>query len=522
MSDQTLIRCEGLRFAWRVEPILDGLNWHWQRGQHWAVLGGNGSGKSTLAALLLDRIRPNAGRIEYHPAITEQRIELVAFEEHAKLMARDQRLDDSETRDDAFDAGTLVIDYLQSAYVRAKAHYADKAAFQQRLQELIQHWQIEALLKQGLRYISTGQSRRVLLVHALLCKPKLLILDNPGDGLDADSQRQLNADISALCQREGQREHRSEDQNNSDSHEMAVLLLVKQRREIPAGITHLLKLEQGRSAFQGPLDQAPESQAKSERGKAIPEYRTESKATNAAIPLVDISGAQVRFQDKIVLSDVHWRLLHGQHTVISGPNGAGKTTLLNLLYGANDKAWAQPVSLFGKPRGSGESLADIRSHFGWVNTQQQLTYMNRTPCLEVLCSGFEDTLGGSAQINDRHQIIARQWLNWLDMASLSNTHFGRLSFGQQRLLLIVRAAIKQPEILVLDEPYLGLDEEHRQQAMSLVNALVAAGNSTVLFVSHHREDWPTGLQQQLALEPHPGGGYTTVTMPLVEGRSGQA
>ncbi len=140
----------------------------------------------------------------------------------------------------------------------------------------------------------------------------------------------------------------------------------------------------------------------------------------------------------------------------------------------------------------------------------------------VLCSGFEDTLGGSAQINDRHQIIARQWLNWLDMASLSNTHFGRLSFGQQRLLLIVRAAIKQPEILVLDEPYLGLDEEHRQQAMSLVNALVAAGNSTVLFVSHHREDWPTGLQQQLALEPHPGGGYTTVTMPLVEGRSGQA
>lgn len=502
MPQETLIRCEGLRFAWRVEPILDGLSWHWQTGQHWAVLGGNGSGKNTLAALLLDRIRPNAGTIQTHPELNEQLIELVAFEEHANLMARDQRLDDSETREDAFDAGTLVIDYLNTAYTRAKARYQDAEAFQQRLQQLVEHWQLQTLLKQGLRYISTGQSRRVLLVRALLCKPRILILDNPGDGLDASSQQRLNADISALCRGDGQQ------------HEMGVLLLVKQRREIPEGITHLLQLKQGRSAFQGPIGEAALKRDLNAQRKPIPDYTADRQPFEQSSTLVDIAGANVRFQDKTVLTDVHWRLNIGQHTVISGPNGAGKTTLLNLLYGANDKAWAQPVSLFGKPRGSGESLADIRSHFGWVNTQQQLTHMNRTPCLDVLCSGFEDTLGGSAQINDRHQLIARQWLNWLEMAHLGSTYFGRLSFGQQRLLLIVRAAIKQPQILVLDEPYLGLDDEHREQAMSLVDALIAAGKSTVLFVSHHPEDWPAGLRQQLALEAHPEGGYTTVSKPI--------
>lgn len=498
MSQETLIRCEGLRFAWRVEPILDGLDWHWQAGQHWAVLGGNGSGKSTLAALLLDRIRPNAGSIQRHPELSDDRIELVAFEEHATLMARDQRLDDSETRDDAFDAGTLVIDYLRSAFIRAKHRYRDHAEFDQQLLAFVEHWQLQPLLEQGLRYISTGQSRRVLMVHALLCRPRLLILDNPGDGLDQASQERLNSDISQLCR-------------NND---LALLLLVKQRREIPAGITHLLQLQQGKAHYQGPIEQASPGQTSTTACKPIPAYSAHQQPQTTLETLVEIKGANVRFREKTILTDVNWDLKSGQHTVISGPNGAGKTTLLNLLYGANDKAWAQPVSLFGKPRGSGESLADIRAHFGWVNTQQQLTHMNRTPCLEVLCSGFEDTLGGSAQINDRHQIVARQWLNWLDMAALAITHFGRLSFGQQRLLLIVRAAIKQPDILVLDEPYLGLDDEHRDQAMALVDALINAGHSTVLFVSHHPEDWPRGLKQQLALEPHPAGGYTTRSKEL--------
>lgn len=217
--------------------------------------------------------------------------------------------------------------------------------------------------------------------------------------------------------------------------------------------------------------------------------------------LLELRGVNVRYGDITVLQDLDWTLRPGQHCSISGPNGSGKTTLLSLINGDNHQAYGQDITLFGRRRGSGESVWDIKQKFGLLSTQLHLNHVRGMRVLEVVVSGFFDTIGLYDDWGDQQRQIADQWLQALGMSGMGREPFDTLSFGMQRMVLLARAMVKSPVILLLDEPCLGLDGHHADIILQAVDHIAENSDSQVLFVSHSAGETPICINQWLEFVP---------------------
>lgn len=486
MNAGTIIHLDKVWAGYRVDPVLKDISWTWQRGQQWAILGGNGAGKTALANLLTDRLRPQRGRLERLADLDPiGDILHLSFEMQRELIDHDIRFDDSETRDDAFDKGTTVRQIVRQ-----------KGLEDERFQEIVQRCHIDHILDRGIRYVSTGESRKALLARALFNQPRLLILDNPFEGLDRQAQQELATLINQLL----------------DS-PLQVLLLIKQRQEIPDNITHVLELDHGqivhlgtRKEVLGAATTAPQGISLGELPAAIDRHYTVDRNK----PLLELNHVSVSYQSQPILTDIKWTFDWGQHCCINGPNGAGKSTLLSLLSGDNHKAYGQDIRLFGHRRGSGESIWDLKQRFGVVSTQLQLNQNGRTRVAEVIASGLYDSVGLYQPCSGRDRKTALQWLEVMGLGDIATHFFNQLSFGQQRLTMLARALVKSPLVLILDEPCIGLDDAHRQMFLAILDKIAARGDCHLLYVSHTIDEMPACINQTLKLIVHPSGGYTGV------------
>ncbi|WP_101759162.1 ATP-binding cassette domain-containing protein [Oceanicoccus sp. KOV_DT_Chl] len=470
--------------AYRTDPILRDINWKWQDDQQWAILGGNGAGKSAIAHLMTDQLRPQRGEILRQPTIDpEHDILHLSFELQQKLIEHDIRFDDSETRDDAFDVGTTVKQIVLQKQIETS-----------RFTEIAKQCHIEHILDRGIRFVSTGESRKALLARALLNPPKVLILDNPFEGLDKQSQQELHNLIDTLL-----------------LSPIKVLLLIKQSDEIPDNISHVMHLQQGNIMALGERQTVLAAASQQQHQLVIadlPVAMERRYAVDKAQPLIALNHVNVSYKEQAILTDINWTLNWGQHCCIAGPNGAGKSTLLSLLSGDNHKAYGQDIQLFGNTRGSGESIWELKEKFGVVNTQLQLNHVGRTRVAEVIASGLYDSVGLYHQCSGKDRKIALDWLKVMGLEDIATQFFNRLSFGQQRLAMLARAMVKSPLVLVLDEPCIGLDEEHRQLILALIDKIADRGECHILYVSHSANEMPSCINQQLLLQPHPDGGFT--------------
>jgi molybdate transport system ATP-binding protein len=206
------------------------------------------------------------------------------------------------------------------------------------------------------------------------------------------------------------------------------------------------------------------------------------------LPLVDLKDGHVRYGDQQVFEHLDFRVAAGQHTLIEGPNGSGKSSLLDMLTGDHPQAYANELYLFGRRRGSGETVWDIKKRVGSVSGRLHRDYRVGASVEEVLLSGLYDSIGVYQRPEPSHLARARAWLSWLELGLTPATAFRELSFGQQRLVLIARAAIKVPPLLVLDEPTSGLDNDNRARALDLVESLCSQQKSTVLMVTHRADE----------------------------------
>ena len=490
MNTDTIIHFSKVWAAYRIDPILQDFDWTWRQGEQWAILGGNGAGKSAVAHLMTDTLRPQRGQIarqaDLHP---EHDIQHLSFELQRQLIDHDIRFDDSEARDDAFDVGTTV------RQIVLHDHPEDE-----QFARIAKQCRIEHILDRGIRFVSTGESRKTLLARALLNPPKVLILDNPFEGLDRESQGELKDLINELLL--------------SSLH---ILLLIKQTDEIPENIDHILWLEQGKIEASGPRD--------SVLAKAVQQTSTITLGDLPAAserhyvidnnkPLLALEHVNVSYGELPILNDVNWTLDWGQHCCISGPNGAGKSTLLSLLSGDNHKAYGQHISLFGQQRGSGESIWELKQKFGVVSTQLQLNHVGRTRVAEVVASGLYDSVGLYKTCSGKDKKIAMDWLKVMGLEDIATHFFNQISFGQQRLAMLARAMVKSPLVLILDEPCIGLDRPHRELILALTDKIAERGDCHILYVSHSANEMPRCINQQLTLVPHPSGGYTGLVTPF--------
>jgi molybdate transport system ATP-binding protein len=467
--------------------FLRGFDWSAAPGEQWAVLGPNGAGKSVLAQLLAGALHPASGELTLADDIAPARIAWVSFEAQRELCAADTRHDISDYLENAVDAGTTVRALLEAA-ARRPGRVAEVAAT----------LGIEALMERGIRFLSSGEARRTLFAQALLMEPRLMVLDNPYEGVDRASRRILRALVDELL--------------GGPTH---VLLLTRRPQDIAPGFSHVLLLEHGQVLDRGPRAAVLEGAAMQRLSRAgaqlapvpLPAEPDAASAEPCDGPLIELQDVHAHYGEHEVLDGVCLRLDPGEHLCIAGPNGCGKSTLLALICGDNPRAYGQQVRLFGRLRGSGESVWEIKRRFGIVSNQLHLSYPARTRAFDVVASGFFDTLGLYDTCGPRQAQLAREWLAALGLSGRAGERFDALSFGEQRMMLVARAMVKNPPILILDEPCSGLDEANRRRVLELIDRIGHESRTQMLYVSHEAEEMPACITRRLEFRRDAGGRY---------------
>ena len=454
-------------------------------GESWAFVGTNGSGKSALARALSGELTQLKG--ERHSTFT--RVTRLSFEQLQKLVSDEwQRNNTDLLSPGEEDTGRTTAEIIQ-----------DEVKDSGRCQQLAEQFGITGLLERRFKYLSTGETRKTLLCQALMSEPDLLILDEPFDGLDVHSREQLALLLETL-NRQG----------------YTLVLVLNRFDEIPSFVQYAGVLadcaltETGeKSAL---LQQALIAQlAHSEKldGIRLPEPDVPSARHGlvSGQPLIVLNNGQVAYNDRPILNQLSWTVQPGEHWQITGPNGAGKSTLLSLITGDHPQGYSNDLTLFGRRRGSGETIWDIKKHIGYVSSSLHLEYRVSTSVRNVILSGYFDSIGIYQAVSDRQHKLVQQWLDILGFDNrLADAPFHGLSWGQQRLALIVRALVKHPTLLILDEPLQGLDPLNRQLIRRFVDVLIGEGETQLLFVSHHAEDAPSCITHRLAFVPE-GEGY---------------
>lgn len=486
---ELLLKLSNIRCKLDRNRYLENLDWEINLGEQWAVLGPNGSGKTALANILGKHLRFSAGSYETAAHLDPERdIAYVSFELQQDLYAIEHRRDISELCENAFDPGTLVEDIILQGQPRTENWYT-----------FVDDLGVSQLLDMGFRYLSSGETRKVLIARGLMQKPALIVLDNPLEGLDRRAQAEIKNLIETLMDN-GQQ----------------ILLLLRRKEDLLNCISHVLLLDDLQLKAQGPIDKIqatietifPKPTPFKHLPSADPAFETFQPDT--AIPLIELHNFRANYQGKTVLRNIDWTMRYGQHTSISGPNGCGKSTLLNMLCAENHMAYGQDVKLFGQRRGSGESIWDIKRRFGLVSNQLQSRYVRGWNCLEVVISGFFDSVGLYDNYGGLEERSAKGWLNALGIEELAKTGFHKLSFGQQRMVLLARAMVKYPPILLLDEPCTGLDDYNRTLILSAIDHIAAETDSHIIFVSHLASEIPDCINQELVFEPGENGLYKLV------------
>jgi molybdate transport system ATP-binding protein len=491
-SDDPIVSFQNATLRIRDRLILPDTHWTVKRRQHWVVMGPNGAGKTTLVKALTGKVPVVRGKV-WPPDIgaDRHRIAYVSFDQHRQILAREDRLDAARWYSGHLYEQTTVIDYLSG---EQRPGSNDTA-----IVEILTRLRARDLLHQSVRHLSSGEMRKVLIARALLQTPEMMILDEPYNGLDAGGERLIHALIDRLTI--GPR---------------PLILVTHRRDEIPSRATHLLGVKDGRILFQGTKEDilggdrletlyAPESHSAALRSPREDLPGSVEPFSGKGEPLVEIRDAIVKYRKKPVIDKLSWTIMAGENWALLGPNGSGKTTLLNLLYGDHPQVYANHVRLFGRRRGSGESVWEIKARIGMVSAELQVRYRKPVTALEAVISGFYDAIGLYRRPT-RHQIdAARDWLQVVGAAPLAPRRFDRLSTGEQRLVLIARAMVKSPGLLMLDEPTQSLDPVHRHRILEAVDAIGRDPAVSMILVSHHAEDLPDSITHMLTLEPSAAG-----------------
>ena len=448
-----------------------------------AFVGRNGSGKSVLAKALAGDQTVLSGKVINH----FKSIAHISFEHLQKIIDDEWKRNNTDMLSDKEDdTGLTTAEIIQE-------HNQNQAL----CESLALQFGIADLLNRRFKYLSTGETRKTLICRTLMSKPELLILDEPFDGLDVASRANLAEILSQLSK-----------QN------ITIVMVLNRFNEIPPFVKYIGLLANCQLLKYGTKDTILNDVAV----KQLTNLEHLSNFTlpepdEVSVPLPDdldriiLNNGFVQYDGKAIINGLSWRVKANENWQIIGPNGAGKSTLLSLITGDHPQGYSNDLTLFGHKRGSGETIWDIKRHIGYVSSSFHLDYRVSLSVENVLVSGYFDSIGVYQTASDKQLKLVKQWLQLLDLTELAEKPFQSLSWGQQRLVLIARALVKHPTLLILDEPLQGLDYLNRELVKNWIDNLIDKGNTQLLFVSHHVEDAPKCITHRLTFVPNETVGY---------------
>ncbi|QDE31725.1 ATP-binding cassette domain-containing protein [Shewanella polaris] len=472
--------------------MMDIEDWLIKSHQSWGVFSTEGDLGALLGKLLTqqppDKTWGYSGQLS---GLEHSQVALVSLHEQQQLLEDILEQDDSESLG--------YIDPKTTVYGVIFAQCNDDALTHRLLAQL----DLTRLSDSQFTQLSTGESRRVMLARALATKVPFLVLDEPYAGLDVAHRQALSQYLQLLSQT------------------VQMLVVVSREQDMPDWIEHVALFNHGKldsvmakSEWDNhPLITQLTAQSGQQSEDMLALIRRHRHTPTFTNPVFQLNNGRVAYGDKVIFSGVNWRINNGVHWQVKGPNGCGKSTLLGLIFGDHPQCYSNDIDIFGKKRGSGESIWEIKKHIGMVSSALHLQYRVNCSALDVIVSGFYDSIGLYQQPSKQQVAIATEWLAILHMSHLSKLSFRQLEYGQQRLLLIARAIVKQPTLLILDEPYQGLDYLGRRLIKNALELIAKEHLTQLLYVSHYQEDSLDSIQHfiEFVADEHQGGYRAVVT-----------
>lgn len=437
-----------------------------------AVVGRNGSGKT----LYIDQLRKR---------LASDRVRYIAFTDSYGVNVDGQYYLQLRWNQHDIDHETPTVgELLERAYQLAGDDTAERRELQQQLYRL---FHMEEFLDKYIITLSSGELRKFQLTKTLFANPRLLIMDNPFIGLDAETRDQLKELLLTLAQ----------------ERDMEVMLVLSKTDDIPEFVSKVIEIEGSKeysnvSAYYAQQQPVPPHVLSDEKRQAILSLPYHDNDYDCQT-VVDMKEVSIRYGERTILKDLNWTVRNGERWALSGQNGSGKSTLLSLVCADNPQSYACDITLFDRPRGSGESIWDIKKHIGYVSPEMHRSYKRDLPAIRIVASGLMESIGLYAVPNPQDYERCRWWLDIFGIGHLAERRFLQLSSGEQRLVLLARAFVKDPQLLILDEPLHGLDLWNRRLAKDIIETFCQRRNKTMIMVTHYEAELPAGITNKLFL-----------------------
>lgn len=462
-------------------------------GEHIAIVGPNGGGKTMLVDMITcaHPLVMNDPEYDFRPSekpLVSDNIQYITFRDSYGTKSAyylQQRWNQTEIDNETPTVGSV----LEEAFLQTGDDTPERRTMQQHLYQL---FHLEHLMDKYVILMSSGETRKFQLVETLLRNPRVLIMDNPFIGLDAETRDQLRDLLTAL----------------SEERALQIILVLSKTDDIPPFITHVVEVSDMKTsrkktiadylATRVPYPARVLSREKEERILNLPYSENEYKSRE----VVKMNKVSIRYGERTILSELDWTVNNGERWALSGPNGAGKSTLLSLICADNPQSYACDIALFGVPRGSGETIWDIKKHIGYVSPEMHRAYMRDLPVIRIVASGLKDSIGLYVKPDESEYGICRFWMDIFGLKGMEERTFMKLSSGEQRLVLLARAFVKDPELLILDEPLHGLDNSNRRLVKDVIEAFCRRRNKTMIMVTHYQEELPDCITHQIKLKRH--------------------
>lgn len=430
-------------------------------GKVTVIAGRNGSGKT----LYIEQLRRQ---------LASDRVRYIAFTDSYGVNVDGQYYLQLRWNQHDIDHETPTVgELLQRAYLLAGEDTEERRQMQQQLYSL---FHMDDFLDKYIITLSSGELRKFQLTKTLFANPSLLIMDNPFIGLDAETRDQLKELLQKLA----------------EEREMEIMLVIAKTDDIPefANDIKVFGYEKRES-----IQSIPPHVLSKEKQDAILSLAYHDNDYDCQ-RVVDMKKVSIRYGERTILKDIDWTVMNGERWALSGQNGSGKSTLLSLICADNPQSYACDITLFDRPRGSGESIWDIKKHIGYVSPEMHRSYKRNLPAIRIVASGLMDSIGLYAVPNAEDYEKCRWWMDIFGIGELADRPFLQLSSGEQRLVLLARAFVKDPQLLILDEPLHGLDLWNRRLVKDVIETFCQRRNKTMIMVTHYQTELPNNITHQ--------------------------